>query len=180
MRLEDIVEKWQTRDKAFVGRVFSVETGTVALEDGRRARRDIVVHNGGVAIAAQYNGRVILVKQFRVAIKQEILELPAGTVEGTENPRDRAAIELQEETGYRAAHLDLVADYYVSPGYTTERMRIFVADGLDDVGQSLDGDEQIEVVLLPLAEAQMLLARGEFRDSKTIIGLQALFLRLTS
>lgn len=172
------MEQWQERHTIYQGPVFEVQSGTVRLGNGGLALRDVVIHQGGVTIAAAVDGNVIMIRQFRVAIETTLLELPAGMVEGEEDPRERAAKELREETGYHAGRLELVADYYVSPGYTTERMRVYLADDLTFVGQALDGDEQIEVVSVPLAEAKAMLSSGRLQDAKTIIGLRELVARL--
>lgn len=172
------MEEWESRRTIYRGKVFDVDSGRVRLPDGAETQRDVVVHNGGVTVAAVQGDQIIMIRQFRIAIGEKLLELPAGMIEGAEDPRERAAKELSEETGYQAAQLELVADYFVSPGYTTERMRIYLARDLTDVGQAPDGDEQIDVVLVPLDEARQLLAEGAIRDAKSIIGLHALFDRL--
>jgi ADP-ribose pyrophosphatase len=169
------MDQWIERETVFDGRVFQVDTGRVQLAGGSVARRDVVVHHGGVTIAAVTDEQVIMIRQFRIAVGEKLLELPAGMMEGDEAPQTRAATELLEETGYRAGRLRLVADYFVSPGYTTERMRLYIAEELTFEGQALDGDEAIDVVLVPLDEARRLLGEGEIRDAKTLIGLQLLF-----
>lgn len=172
------MEQWRSRQTIYEGRVFTVDAGTATLPDGRETQRDVVVHHGGVTIAAAVDGQVVMIRQFRIAIGEHLLELPAGMIEGDEDPQMRAATELVEETGYRAKRLELVADYFVSPGYTTERMRIYLADDLRYVGQAPDGDEQVEVVLVPIDAARKMLATGEIRDAKSMIGLRLLLDRL--
>jgi ADP-ribose pyrophosphatase len=174
------MDRWIERETVFDGRVFQVDTGRVELADGSVTRRDVVVHHGGVTIAAMTGDQVIMIRQFRIAIEEMLLELPAGMVEGDEAPQQRAATELLEETGYRAGQLQQVADYFVSPGYTTERMRVYIAEDITYEGQALDGDEAIDVVLVPLDEARRLVGEGEIRDAKTLIGLQLLFDHLAS
>ena len=173
-----MMEEWDNQRTVFNGRVFEVRSGDVWLSAGGRAQRDVVVHNGGVTIAAVVDGAVLMIQQFRVAIGEHLIELPAGMIEGREDPAGRALKELAEETGYRAKRVELIADYFVSPGYTTERMRIYQAHDLTFVGQSLDSDEQIEVIRVSLAEAAAMLENGRFRDAKTIIGLYTLLSRL--
>lgn len=169
------MEKWLNQRTVFSGRVFDVRSGAVLLADGQQSQRDIVAHPGGVALVAEIANELLLVRQFRVAIGEYLLELPAGTLEEGDTPASRAAVELLEETGYEATSCQLLLEYYVSPGYTTEQMSIFHATGLSFKGQQLDGDEQVEVVHLPLDEARRMLQAGELTDSKTIIGLQTFF-----
>lgn len=171
------MESWLEKRTMFEGPIFRVVSGTVALDDGGEARRDIVEHNGGVAAVAVQNGSVLLIKQFRVAINRTILELPAGKIEEGDDPAVRARLELEEETGYRPGRLELLADYFSSAGFVSERMWIFLATDLEFVGQRLEHDERVEVVEMPLAEAQARLAARDFRDAKTIIGLRELFAR---
>lgn len=172
------MERWLERQEIFAGRVFSVASGTAALQDGTRTQRDVVFHNGGVAIAAVDSDHIVMIKQFRIAVNETLLELPAGMLESGEQPEARALKELAEETGYLASTIELMTDYYVSPGYTTERMRIYYATGLTYRGQALEGDERLEVLHVPLTEARRMLESAEVRDSKTIIGLRALFARV--
>lgn len=172
-----LMEQWIKRETVFKGRIFDVEAGEVALGDGRTARREIVTHDGGIAIVPLLGDQVLLIRQFRIAAGQFMLELPAGRREGSEPPEYRAAQELEEETGYRAGRLQLLASYFSSAGFTNERMFIFLASGLQEVGQRLEGDEQITVVPVNLAEIPRLLAAGEIIDAKTIIGLRELLSR---
>lgn len=172
------MEQWETRQTIYEGKVFRVESGRVRLADGATAQRDVVRHNGGVTVVAVTDGQVVMIHQFRVVIGESLLELPAGMIEGDEDPQMRAATELLEETGYRAGRLELLADYFVSPGYTTERMRIYLAEELTFEGQVPDDDEQIEVRLMPVADVRRALVEGAVRDAKTIIGLHAFFARL--
>lgn len=159
----------------FEGRIFEVVSGDAALDDGQSARRDVVVHPGGVAIVAELDDAILFVKQFRIATNSELLELPAGILEPGDTPETRAAIELQEETGYAAAQLTPLASFFVSPGYTTEMIHLFHATGLREVGRQLEEDERIELLLIPRATVRTMLDNGDFKDAKTIIGLHGLF-----
>jgi ADP-ribose pyrophosphatase len=171
------MERWIKRETVFNGRIFDVEAGQVVQEDGRVVPREIVTHDGGIAIVPLLDDQVLLIRQFRIAVDDSILELPAGRREGAEAPDLRAALELREETGYRAAKLQLLTTYYSSAGFTNERMHIYLATGLQEVGQELESDEKIELQPVPLAESPGLLTRGELVDAKTIIGLRELLAR---
>lgn len=171
------MEKWINRETVFEGRIFNVEAGQAMLDDGRVAQREIVTHDGGIAIVPLLGEQVLLIRQFRIAVDRFMLELPAGRREGSEPPEHRAAKELAEETGYRAENLLLLASYYSSAGFTNERMFIFLATGLQEVGQALESDEMIEVAPVNVADIPDLLASGAIIDAKTIIGLRELMSR---
>ncbi len=173
-----MMEKWIRRERPFTGQIFSLVVGEVALDDGRTARREIIEHNGGVAIAPVLDDAVILIRQFRIAIGKTILELPAGRLEGDEEPEKRARLELAEETGYRAGKMRLAHTCFSAAGFTNEPMRIFLAFDLEWVGQNLEEEERIELVRLPLADIQEWLVSGKIEDAKTLIGLNALLLHL--
>ncbi|MBA2313917.1 MAG: NUDIX hydrolase [Chloroflexi bacterium] len=154
---------------------------TVERADGSRATRDIVGHPGAVAIVAlDDDGRVLLVRQFRVAAEQALLEIPAGTLDvdaatGTvEDPDLAAARELEEETGYRAGRLERLGAFWTAPGFATERMTLYLATDLrpadgDRLGP--DEDEHLELSRLPWREAVAAAERGEIGDAKSIVGL---------
>lgn len=172
-----MTEIWHKKRRAFDGRLFNVESGEVTLEDGTPAQRDVVVHPGGVAVVAEVGGNILFGRQFRIAIEQAIIELPAGTLEPGDTPAGRAAAELREETGYAAGSVALLTSFYVSPGYTTERIDLFHATDLREVGRELEADERIELVRIPRETAKQMLREGAFVDAKTIIGLHCFFAR---
>jgi ADP-ribose pyrophosphatase len=142
------------------------------MEDGRRAEREIVEHPGSVVLVPVEAGRVLLVRQFRYAMGAELLELPAGTLEPGEAPLQAAHRELAEETGRAAGDLQLLARLFPSPGYTSERMWLYLATGLGAAEPaSQDADESIELVPMDLDEATARAKRGEFEDMKTVAGI---------
>lgn len=167
------METWLERATVFSGPIFEVISGTVRLDDGRSARRDVVVHGGGAAIVPVLGSEVLLVRQFRVALGREMLEVPAGRFEPNETPEQAAARELQEELGYRPGRLIPLTTYYASVGYTTERTAIFLALDLQPAPGQPDWDERLQTVAQPLADLPAALANGTFEDAKTVIGLYA-------
>lgn len=172
------MEKWIRQERPFTGQIFSLVVGEVALDDGRTAAREVIEHNGGVAVVPVLGDEVILIRQFRIAVGKEILELPAGRLEGDEDPVRRARLELVEEIGYQAGKLVPAHTYFASAGFTNEPMHLFLAYDLEWVGQQLEDDERIEQVRLPFADIRQWLRDGRIEDAKTLIGLQALLLHL--
>jgi len=172
------METWVSKQKRFEGQIFSVSVGEARLDDGTLVSREMVAHHGGVAVVPVLGDAVILIRQFRIAININILEIPAGRLKGDEDPAVRARIELEEEVGYRAGQLELAHTYFSSAGFTNERMRIFLAFDLEQTTQKLEFDERIEIVHIPINDIAGMLAAGEIEDAKTIIGLRALLARL--
>jgi ADP-ribose pyrophosphatase len=146
----------------------------VQLDNGELVTRDIIHHNGGVAIVPIWGDSVVLISQFRISIEREILELPAGRIEGNDTPETCAHRELEEEIGYKAAKLLLATSYYSSVGFTDEKMHIFFAFQLEKVATRLELDERVKAIHIPIAELSRKLENNEFEDSKTVIGLRAL------
>jgi len=166
--------EWVEKRTVYEGSILTVKSGRVLTGGGESVAYDIVEHAGGVGVVALVDDCVLLVRQTRVAVEQDLLEIPAGKLEGGEDAAERARAELEEETGYRAGRLERAADFFVSPGFSTERIIVFLAFDLEHVGAHPESTEDIQLVRLPLAEVRRMLAAQEFRDSKTIIGLYAL------
>ncbi len=161
-----------TVHRPFRGRLFAVEVLQWADDRGRVIRREVVRHPGAVLIVPRLDGdRLVLVHNYRVAVDDRLWELPAGTLEPGEPPRDAAGRELREETGYRAARIEHLCDFYTSPGFCDELMRVFTADELEFVGQRLEPHEEIEVGVVTADEAMAMVADGRIIDAKTIAAL---------
>lgn len=159
-------------DYAYEGKILSLRVDNVLLPNGEEAHREIVEHGGVVAIVPFVNeGRIVLIRQYRHAIEEEILEIPAGLLEPGEDIYECAARELTEETGFKAAKLEKLVEYYPAPEFSNQMTYIFKATCLEQVGAKLDEDEFLEVVTMDLSEAIKLITDGRIRDSKTIIGL---------
>lgn len=155
-----------------VGPLVRVEQLTIANENGITHQREIVRHPGAVLIVAPLDGeRLLFVRNFRVAVGAWMLEFPAGKLERGESPRDAAARELEEETGYRAATVELLGTFYTSPGFCDELMHVFHASNITHVGQDLEEDEQITVDVVTVREALAMAQDGRIRDGKTIAAL---------
>jgi ADP-ribose pyrophosphatase len=159
----------------FEGRLISVRVDEVELLGGRRARREVVIHPGAAAIVPLLpDGQVVMIRQYRHPAGATLYELPAGVLAAGESPLDCARRELAEETGYEAADLRLLFSTYLSPGFSSEIIHIFVATGLRPApGAVLDEDEQLDLVTLPLDEAVAMVKRGEVQNAAAICGLLA-------
>lgn len=156
----------------FNGRIITVHEDTVMLVDGKTAKREIVSHNGGVAIVPiTENDEVLLVRQFRAPYKETIYEIPAGKLEKGEDPLEAGIRELKEECGATAENIFDLGKMYPSPGYCGETIHIYGATGLSYGEQNLDEDEFLDVKKVPLEEAVKRCMSGEFKDAKTIVGI---------
>ncbi|MGE5141409.1 MAG: NUDIX hydrolase [Rudaea sp.] len=160
------------QDVVFSGKLLTVRVDTVGLENGQEARREIVEHPGAaVIVAVDETQNVLLVRQYRYAVGQDSLELPAGTREKGEPVEQTAPRELEEETGYTAARWEPLGRFFSSPGILTEEMHLFLARDLAEGASRPEGDEDLHLVRLPLDEAVDMIRRGEIHDAKSIIGL---------
>jgi ADP-ribose pyrophosphatase len=160
------------QETAFDGNLFQVAVYEVTLQDGNPARREIVKHPGAVAIVAvDADHNVLLVKQFRTAAQAALYEIPAGTLEPNEDPRDCAIRELREETGYKPLSIEAIGGLYTAPGYTDEYIHLFFTQEITEAPLEQDADEFIEVQRMPLLNALQLIESGEIEDGKTVLGL---------
>jgi len=166
---EGLREETVASTRTFKGHLISVRVDRVRLADGSEARREVVEHPGAVAILPILDdGRVILERQFRQPAGEVLWEIPAGTLHEGEDPQDCARRELAEETGYRPDILEPLASVYLAPGYSTEVIHLFVARGLQPVGQRTDVDERVRTVILDFDRVLEMIATGEIRDAKTV------------
>ena len=157
--------------KVFEGRVFKVTVDTVS-EGELTYQREVVHHPGSAVIVPIFDdGTVALVRQYRHPTVRYLLEVPAGTLAHGERPEIGAARELKEELGVVAARLEKLSEFFVSPGFCEEKMWVYLATELSEGEQSLEDDENLEVVRLPIADALEMITSGEIQDAKTIIGL---------
>ena len=168
------MEQWHKSEIVYDGKVVRLRVGDARLDDDSLAIREVVEHSGGVAMVPYIDGEVILVKQWRIAVQDHVVELPAGRLEPNETPEERALIELEEEIGYKAGRLEKVAACYCSPGFTDELDHIYLAFDLEETVARPEPDERIEIVRMSIDEVRAALANQTFNDAKTIIGLDAL------
>ncbi len=134
--------------------------------------RDVMRHPGAAVILPLVDDdHVCLIKNYRIAVEQTLLELPAGTLEPNEPPEITAERELEEETGYRADKIELLTIYYPSPGVMDERMFMYVATGLTMHAPAREEGEEIENHVVTLSAAKAMVQDGRIADGKTIAGL---------
>ncbi|HEX5106734.1 MAG TPA: NUDIX hydrolase [Pirellulaceae bacterium] len=139
---------------------------------GKTKTREIVRHPGACVIVPLLDdGRVCLIRNYRIAVGQTLIELPAGTLEPPEPPHVTAERELIEETGYRAAKIGLLHAFYLSPGILDEKMHLYLATGLTSGETAREEGEEIENWLVPWDEAVGMIFGGQIQDAKTIVGL---------
>jgi ADP-ribose pyrophosphatase len=154
------------------GHLINLDLHKIEFPDGKRSKREIVTHPGAVAIVAlDDKNNVLLVRQFRLAANDILLEIPAGTLDPGEPPEDCARRELQEEVGYQPKKLESLGGIFTAPGYTTEFIHLFLATELAESPLEGDADEFLEVVRMPLDDALKLIDDGKIIDSKTLSGL---------
>jgi ADP-ribose pyrophosphatase len=156
-------------DYVYQGKKISVKVGECIMPSGTRILREIVEHIGSVAVLPLLDKEtIVLLRQYRSVVEDWIYEIPAGTLEPGENPRECATRELEEETGYRPGKLTKLFEMYLAPGYSTENLHSFVATDLHTGIPNPSESEEIEVVKKPLHEAIGMIEKNDIRDAKTI------------
>lgn len=158
--------------RVYTGKVISLDVDEVEEPGGVRATREVVRQGGSVAtLAVHADGRVVLVRQYRYAVDEDVWELPAGRLETGERPAVGAGRELEEEAGLAAGHLEPLSVFYTTPGFCAEVMHVFRATKLTSVPPRPEVDERLEVKTCSLAEAREMIRRGEVREGKTLVAL---------
>lgn len=161
-------------EKVLSGERFDVHRMQLRGSDGKIYHREVLRHPGAVVLIPLIDDdTVVLIRNTRPTVQQTLLELPAGTREPNESPETTAARELIEETGYRADSLELVHEFYSAPGISDERMWLYVARGLTEVGADREAVEAIENQITSRREAIAWLDGGKIIDGKTLVGLYA-------
>lgn len=175
MQLE---EKTLLTRHIFEGKIIDVWEERVELPDGREGSREIVRHEGAVAILAlEDDGSIWMVRQYRKAVERILLEIPAGTLYRQEDPLACAIRELQEETGFSAKRWEKIVSYFSAPGFCNEELHLFIATGLTPGETNPDSDEFLETVKVPLYQAYELISQGQIVDGKSIIAVQHAILK---
>ena len=181
--IADTVEEWPVVSSAerYRGKIINVRSDTIRSPDGNTAEREVVEHPGAVGVLAlDESRRVLMIRQYRHPVGRLLWELPAGLRDVAGEPvLQTARRELLEETGYRAAHWDVLVDYFSSPGIITERLRVFLARGLELVPASerdfVPENEEAHLLVdwVPLDDAVRLVLAGELHNGVAVVGILA-------
>ncbi len=164
-------------ERLYSGRVVNLDRDTVRFPDGSLGQLEILRHSGASAVVpflddpASDDPRVILIRQFRHAADSYIWEIPAGRLDSGEPPETCASRELEEEAGMRAATLEHLSTIYTTPGFTDERIHLFMASDLTSVAHRREADEFMEVQERRWSEVGRMIRSGEIKDGKTLIAL---------
>lgn len=161
----------------FEGEVLRLRVDDVEAADGHRSTREVIEHGGAVGVVCVHEGDIWFVRQYRHAIGDVLLELPAGKLGPDEDPAACAARELVEEVGLRPHSLEPLASYYTTPGFSNERFHLFFTDDVVAERGSTDAGEVLEVERRPAADVRRLLTSGDIQDAKTLLGLAFVALR---
>lgn len=165
-------EKTLNSKVVYEGKVVTVIKDDVEVADGHKSFREVVLHSGGVVIAAFKDEQtILLVKQYRYPLKETVLELPAGKLEIGENPDDASRRELEEETGYRANVWKSLGYINTTPGICTEKLYLYLAKDLEFVGEHPDEGEIIKCCEYKLSEVLDMIYNGQINDAKTICSI---------
>lgn len=164
-------EKTIKSEAIYNGRIVKLRVDEVELPDGSFSKREIITHQGAVAVLVIKDGQMIFVKQYRIASQQLLTEIPAGILEIGEDPQAAAIRECQEEIGYRPLNLFKLGEFIPTPGYCTEKITLYCATELIWDPLEEDADEFIRVVKIPIRTARTLFINGQFIDGKTVAAL---------
>jgi ADP-ribose pyrophosphatase len=158
-------------ENVYNGKVFDIRIDDIR-EGDVEYKREIVVHKGSAVIIPVFeDGTVALVRQYRHAAGKYLLEICAGTLNAGEDPKEGAIRELEEEIGVTAAKVEKLTEFYVSPGFLTEKMFVFLATELTETQQNLEEDELLTIERHPFAALFEMIRNGEIEDAKSIAGL---------
>jgi ADP-ribose pyrophosphatase len=161
----------------YAGKIFRLDRDAVRFPDGSQAEMDMIRHPGASAIVPFMNDpqgedpQILLLRQYRYAAGGYIYEVPAGRLDGDESPASCAVRELKEETGCTADRMDPLFTMFTTPGFTDEKIHVFMATGLSHGESAREADEFADVVIMRLAEALELIRDGEIMDAKTALSI---------
>jgi len=157
----------------YKGSIISLYVDKIKSPDGRIMEREVVKHVDAVGIVALNDkDEIVLVSQYRHPLKANLLEIPAGLLADAEEPSTCAVRELKEETGYRAVKVEKLAEFYTSAGFTDERFYLYFSDKIEEGEPEREpGEEDMQVITIPLKKAVEMAFRGEIKDAKTLTAI---------
>ena len=156
--------------RVYTGRVISLDVDTVTFPNGTAGELEMIRHPGASAVVpflddvAGPDPSIVLIRQYRYATGGYLFEIPAGRLDPGELPEQCALRELREETGYSATHLSHMTTFWTTPGFTDERIHIYVATGLEEGDSALEADEILDLHPTPLSRALQMIDSGEITD----------------
>ncbi len=167
-----------TSETIYTGKIFDIRIDEIR-EGDVEYKREIVVHKGSAVVIPVFDdGTAALVRQYRHAAGKYLLEICAGTLNEGEDPETGARRELEEEIGVTAAKVEKLCEFYVSPGFLTEKMHLYLATEITETKQNLEADEILTVERHSLSDLIQMVQRSEVEDAKTIIGITMAAARL--
>lgn len=164
-------------ERIHTGKIIKLDRDTVRFPDGSIGEMDMIRHPGASAIVpflsdpAGDDPKLLLLKQYRYAADGYVYEIPAGRLDQGEDPLDCAKRELKEETGCTARHVEFLYSMYTTPGFTDEKIHIFMAYDLERGEHQREADEFMSIETMPLSRALELIRSGEIKDGKTAVGI---------
>ena len=170
--LEELKEVCVKENRIFEGVILNLRSDEVRTPSGHIAKREVAEHKSAVGmIALTDRNTILLVRQYRYAVNEIMLEVCAGLIEPGEDPSQAAEREMQEELGVKAKTLHRIGEFYASPGFCTEIFTLFLATGLEESSLPQDEDENVSVVEVALSDIPLMIREGKIRDSKTFAAL---------
>lgn len=164
-------EKTIETERIYEGKILNLRRDKVTVEHGT-SYREIIEHNGGAVIAAvTEDKKMVMVRQYRKPAERAMLEVPAGKIDPGEDPKQTAARELKEETGYEAERIEFVTSFYPTVGYSNEQLYLFVAEGLVPGETCFDENEAIDIEEIDIDILFNMVMTGRIHDAKTIISI---------
>lgn len=163
--------------RAYTGRIINLDVDRVRFPDGSEGELEMIRHPGASAVVpflsdpAGDDPQLLLIRQYRYAAEGYLYEIPAGRLDPGESPEACATRELREETGCTAERVERLFTMYTTPGFTDERIHLFVATGLTAGEHAREADEFVETVPMPLSRALAMIEGGEIQDAKTALGI---------
>lgn len=168
----NFTEKTLGVNTIFKGKIIDVHVDDIELPDGKKAKREVVEHSGGVCVAPLTdNDELLMVRQFRYPFSRELLEVPAGKLEKGEDPLDAGIRELEEECGVVADKVISLGEIYPTVAYCSEVIRMYAATGLHKTKQNLDDGEFLYIEKVKFSEALSMVMSGDIRDAKTVAAI---------
>lgn len=167
--MNQYIEQTLSSESIYQGKVFDIIRDKAKLIDGQERIREVVLHSGGVVVAAfTDDDHLFMVRQFRYPAREELIELPAGKLEPGEDPDDAIKRELEEECGCKAQHWEKLGCFFSTPGFCNEKLHLYKATGLISSQMNLDEGELLSSFTVPVKQAWQWVLEGKIKDMKSV------------